>query len=83
MGKKTSYQKAHENIAALISELKVRKKWTDEEVGKLVGENGIKAESLRNNRNNGRLPSMRFCDVMKIAEMSGYNVEFIKRGTHG
>ena len=44
--KKTPYQQAHEDINVIFAELKARKGWTDKEIGKYIGENGIKARII-------------------------------------
>lgn len=83
MAKKNSYQQANEDIVALMVEAKSRNGWSDRELGKLIGEKGITEAALRNKRSMRVLPNMRFCDVMKIAEMSGYDIRFVKRGICG
>ena len=77
--KKTAYQKEHEDIAAIIAEVKVRKGWTDKEVGKLIGPRGIKAGTLKDKRVQKTLPNMRFCDVAVLADAAGYDIKFQKR----
>ena len=62
-----------------MAEAKVRKGWTDTDMGKLIGKNGMRPESLKNNRSRKILPNMRFCDVMIIADAAGYDVRFQRR----
>lgn len=79
MIKKTAYQQAHEDINAIIAELKARKGWTDKEVGKLIGENGIKGPCVRVKRTNKEFPKIRFCDLSLILDLAGYDIRFVKR----
>lgn len=77
--KKTPYQQAHEDINAIIAELKSRKGWTDKEIGKYIGENGIKATSVRHKRDQKAFPKIRFCDLSLILDLAGYDIKFVKR----
>lgn len=78
--KKSQYQKAHEDIAAIIAELKSRKGWTDKEIGSYIGENGIKAASVQHKRQQGEFSKIRFCDVALLLSLAGYDIQFTKRG---
>lgn len=80
--KKGWYQKAHEDIAAIIAELKSRKGWTDKDIGGLIGDNGIKAGSVQCKRNNGEFPKIRFCDLFAILDLAGYDIRFVKRDAY-
>ncbi len=77
--KKSQYQKAHEDIAAIIAELKSRKGWTDREIGSYIGENGIKAASVKNKRVSKDFPKIRFCDVALLLGLAGYEIKFVKK----
>ncbi len=77
--KKTPYQQEHEDIAAIIVEAKSRKGWTDKDIGKLIGPNGIEERTVRNNRSMKAFPNMRFCDVSVLADAAGYDIKFVKR----
>lgn len=81
--KKTPYQQSHEDIAAIIAELKSRKGWTDKEIGSYIGENGIKAGSVRQKRDRREFPKIRFCDLALLFDLAGYDIRFVKRGQHG
>ena len=77
--KKSPYQQSHEDIAAIIAELKSRKGWTDKEIGKYIGENGIKAASVRQKRERKEFSKLRFCDLLLILDLAGYDIKFVKR----
>ena len=77
--KKTPYQQSHEDIAAIIAELKSRKGWTDKEIGQYIGENGIKAASVQHKRERKEFPKIRFCDLSQLLNLAGYDIKFVKR----
>lgn len=81
--KKTPYQQAHEDINVIFAELKARKGWTDKEIGKYIGENGIKADSVKCKRNQGLFPKIRFCDLSLLLDLAGYDIRFVKREKYG
>ena len=77
--KKTKYQQMHEDINAIMAELKSRKGWTDKEIGKYIGENGIKESGVRAKRTRKDLPKIRFCDLSLLLDIAGYDIRFVKR----
>ncbi len=80
--KKAPYQQMHEDINAIIAELKARKGWTDKEIGKYIGDNGIKADSVKQKRQQKDFPKIRFCDLSLILDLAGYDIRFVKRNAY-
>ena len=74
--KKTKTQQENEEIDVIISEIKTRMKWTDKEVGKLIG---ITNETLRNKRCRKVLNQIDFNKVAILADAAGYDIKFVKR----
>lgn len=77
--KKTPYQQSHEDINAIVAELKARKGWTDKDIGQYIGENGIKASSVQHKRDRNEFPKIRFCDISLLLDLAGYDIRFVKR----
>lgn len=77
--RKNQYQKANEDINAIIAELKARKGWTDKEIGSYIGENGIKSSSVQHKRQQREFPKIRFCDIELLLGLAGYDIRFVKR----
>jgi len=74
--KKNLYQKAHEDISAIIAETKARKRWEDKDIGMVLD---IKASSVSDHRLKGTFPNMSFFKVLFLADASGYDIKFVKR----
>lgn len=55
--KKNLYQKAHEDISAIIAETKARKRWEDKDIGMVLD---IKAKTVSDHRLKGTFPNMSF-----------------------
>lgn len=77
--KKTPYQQAHEDIEAIISEAKVRKKWQDKDIGKVLG---VTACTVSRKRTSGILPEIAFSKVSILADAAGYDIQFVKRNAY-
>lgn len=76
MAKKTAYQQANEDIAAIIAEAKIRKGWMDRDVGKILS---LTACTISRKRSKKELPELSFSGVILLADAAGYDVKFQKR----
>lgn len=75
--KKNPYQQAHEDIAAIIAEVKARKKWQDRDIGKILE---VKDATVSAHRRRGTFPNMSFGKIILLADVAGYNIKFERKG---